>query len=218
MVDDLTPEQKIQKDWDEWYWKQVEPVKRDVDSGADSFDKSMLTLSSGALGVSLVFIKDIVPLGHAVWVCLLLISWVAFALCIVVTVVSFLLSIAALKHHRDLLDEMYRTKNYELEKNQTSGWNTAVWMSTRLALALFLLGLVLTMVFVIKNVGNSHSENVAKTSDAATVNVRNFYMTDTGKTVEKVVAPQDLGKGRQPSKLAPPPKAPVAPAPCPTKP
>jgi hypothetical protein len=218
MVDDLTPEQKIQEDWDKWYWPQAEQVKQDIDSGTDSFDKSMLTLSSGALGVSLAFIKDIVPLGHAIWISLLLISWVAFGLCIVTTVVSFLFSTAALKRHRDLLDEMYKTKNRELEKNQTSGWSIAVWICTRLALTLFLLGLVLTVVFVIKNVSSSHTENVAKTSDTATVNVRNFYMSDTGKAVEKVVAPRDLGKGRQPSKLAPPPKAPVAPAPCPTKP
>jgi hypothetical protein len=102
----------------------------------------------------------------------------------------------------------------------TAGWwyRIAVWICTRLALTLFLLGLVLTVVFVIKNVSSSHTENVAKTSDTATVNARNFYMSDTGKAVEKVVAPRDLGKGRQPSKLAPPPKAPVAPAPCPTKP
>jgi hypothetical protein len=177
----------------------------------------MLTLSSGALGVSLVFIKDIVPLGHAIWISLLLSSWVAFGLCIMTTVVSFLFSTAALKRHLDLLDEMYRTKNRELEKNQISSWNIAVRICTRLALALFLLGLVLTLVFAITNVSSFHAENVVKTQDAATVNVRNVYMSDTGKAVEKVVAPRDLEKGRQPSKLAPPPKAP-APAPCPTKP
>jgi len=175
----------------------------------------MLTLSSGALGVSLAFIKDIVPLGHAIWISLLLISWVAFALCIVTTVFSFLFSIAALKRHRDLLDEMYRTKDRELEKRQTSRWNV-VRICTYLALTLFLLGLVLTVVFVITNVSSSHTENVAKTPDPATVtDVRNFYMSEG---VEKVVVPHGLEKGRQPSKLAPPPKAPTAPAPCPTKP
>jgi hypothetical protein len=217
MADDVIPPPESQTEWAKWYWPQAVQVQRDINSGTDSFDKGMLTLSSGALGVSLVFIKDIIPLGHAVWISLLLISWVAFALCIVVTVVSFLLSTAALKRHRDLLDEMYKTKNRELEKNQTSGWSISVWICTRLALTLFLLGLVLTVVFVIKNVSNSHTENVAKTSDTATVTVRNVYMSDTGKAVEKVVAPRDLGKGRQPSKLAPPPKAPIAPAPCPTK-
>jgi len=41
-------------------------IWQDIQSSADNFDKYILTLSSGALGLSLSFIKDIVPLGTAV--------------------------------------------------------------------------------------------------------------------------------------------------------
>jgi hypothetical protein len=218
MTDDSIPPTETpdgDKAWNDWYWKQFEQIKRDIDSGADNFDKSMLTLSSGALAVSLAFIKDIVPLARAAWILTLLFSWVAFALCIVTTVVSFLFSIEALKKQRILLDEMLSTKDRELEKSQTSGWSTAVRVCTRVALTLFLVGLALTMIFVVKNVGGYQTES-AKTADTPTVsNVRNFYMSDS---VEKVVVPHGLEKGRQPAKLAPPPKSPVAPAPCPAKP
>jgi hypothetical protein len=211
---DETTETKGGGEWDKWYWTQVEQVQRDIDSGADSFDKSMLTLSSGALGVSLAIIKDIVPLGRAAWIPLLLISWISFALCIVTTVVSFLFSIAAQKKHRQLLDEMWTTKNRELEKRKPSAWNTAVWVCARTALTLFLVGLACTVIFLVKNVSGSRTEAAAKTTNGATVtDVRNFYMGDG----EKVVKVQGLEKGRQPMKLVPPPKVPVAPAPCPTK-
>jgi hypothetical protein len=204
--------------WDTWYWKQVEQVQQDINSGTDSFDKSMLTLSSGALGVSLAVIKDIVPLGQAAWISLLLISWVAFALCIVTTVVSFLFSITAQKKHRDLLDEIWTKKKPELAKSAPSAWNKAVTVCTRTALTLFLVGLACTVIFVVVNVSRLHAENAAKTSDAATVtDVGNLYMSDTGKMPEKAVTPQHLEKGRQPMKLVPPPKATVPPAPCPTK-
>jgi hypothetical protein len=204
------------KEWDKWYWTQAGQVKRDIDSGADSFDKSMLTLSSGALGVSLAFIKDIVPRGTASWICLLIISWIAFALCIATTVVSFLFSIAAHKKHRELLDKMWTTRKRELAELEPSVWNRLVTFCTRTALTLFLVGLASTMVFVVKNV-SSRAENSEGLPAAPSVrDVRNFYMSGTGET-RKVVVPRDLTKGRQPAKLVPPPKAPVAPAPAPAQ-
>jgi len=202
--------------WGDWYWKQVERVQEDISSGTDSFDKGMLTLSSGALGVSLAVIKDIVPLGQAVWVCLLLLSWIAFALCIVATVISFPCSIAAQKRHRDLLDRMYETKNRDLGKKESSGWKTAVSFCAHSALVLFLLGLFCTIIFVVVNVGKYRGDREGQRRDVpAVTNIRNLYMGNEGQFVEKVVKPQQsLEKGRQPMKLVPPPKPPANPAPC----
>jgi len=204
------------EEWDKWYWTQAEQVKRDIDSGADSFDKSMLTLSSGALAVSLAFIKDIVPLGTASWICLLIISWTAFALCIVTTVVSFLFSIAAHKEHRELLDKMWITRKRELADLKPSVWNRLVGICTRAALTLFLVGLASTMVFVVKNVSSAHVETPEMSRAPGVTDVRNFYMTDPGE-VRKVVVPRDLTRGREPAKLVPPPKAPPTPPPAPAR-
>lgn len=215
-----TPDDAVKwdKKWDKWYWTQRAETKKDLDSGSDSLDKSMLTLSSGTLGVSLAFIKDIVPLGQAIWIPLLKASWIVLAACILTTVFSFQFSINALKERLSLLDEIYRTKNHELEKNQSSGWNTAVVACTYTAQFLFVVGLACTIIFVITNVSGFHSERTAKGPDAATVtNVRNLYMSGEGTTVEKTARPQGVEKGRQPMTLAPPPKAPAAPAPCPAK-
>lgn len=202
--------------WNTWYWKQVEQAQQDINSGTDSFDKSMLTLSSGALGVSLAFIKDIVPLEQAAWISLLIVSWIAFALCIVSTVISFPFSIAAQKRHRELLDEIFTTKNHNLAKNESSSWSKAVTVCSRVALILFLGGLACTIMFVVRNVTDFQRKNEVTLPAAASVkNVRNYYMSGDGKTVEKVVQPQGIEKGRQPMKIVPPPKA-TAPGPCPT--
>jgi hypothetical protein len=200
--------------WREWYWKQAEQAQEDINSGADSFDKSMLTLSSGALGVSLAVIKDLVPLGQALWKSLLLTSWIAFALCITTTVVSFLLSIAAVKKHRELLDRMYEEKKGELANAVPTAWNKSVWFCTRIALVFFLTGLLCTMIFVVVNVQEYHGELPAKTVDALSItNMRYCDMTTKGQQIEKVVKPQDgVQKGRQPMGIVPPPKPP-APAP-----
>src|SRR6266576_3941345 len=64
----------------------------DIKSGTENFDKYMLTFSSGALGLSLAFIKDAVPLKTAVWITSLVGSWIAFVLCILATLLSFRLS------------------------------------------------------------------------------------------------------------------------------
>ena len=202
----------VDKNWQEWYWKQAEPAQQSINSGTDSLDKNMLALSSGALGVSLAFIKDIVPLGQATWICLLIISWCAFALCMTTTLLSFEFSIAGLKKHRELLDEMLKKKNPELARDQGSGWSTAVVVCRHAALILFLAGLACTVVFVIKNASSFHAAGTAKT------NIGTIYMSGEENKVERVVKPGELQRGRESMKVTPPPKAvPVAPAPCPTK-
>src|SRR5690348_9629107 len=59
---------------------------------ASSFDKAILSLASGAFGVSVVFLKDIVPqpLADTKW--LLGSSWAAFATSLVTILVGFLAS------------------------------------------------------------------------------------------------------------------------------
>ena len=207
------------KAWLDWHKSEAEQVREDINSGSDSFDKSMLTLSSGALGVSLAFIKDIVPLGQAVWRGLLVTSWIVFAVCILTTVMSFKLSIVALKKRRDLLDEMLRTQNPELQVLQDSGWNKAVSACNSTALVLFVLGLACSMIFIVRNMSGSPTEKDSQAYTPTVIQVTTYRMSEgDSKNVEKAITPKGLEKGRQPAKMVPPPKPPVAPPqPCPTK-
>jgi hypothetical protein len=60
--------------------------------GSRTFDKAILTLASGAFGVSIVFLKDIVPHPFSNTFCLLGASWFFFALSLVIILFSFLSS------------------------------------------------------------------------------------------------------------------------------
>jgi hypothetical protein len=53
---------------EELYDQHRDKVWDDIKSGTESFDKNMLTFSSGALALSLAFIKDVVPLSKAIWI------------------------------------------------------------------------------------------------------------------------------------------------------
>jgi len=197
------------------YKAQLERAWEDIQSSTDSSDKSMLTLSSGALGVSLAFIKDIVPLGQASWVWVLQTSWVAFALCITITVLSFQVSIAALKQHVAFLDKVNVEGNEEFFNKKTHHW-TLLKFCTWGAIAFFLVGLLCTMLFVIENVSSFHAGDKARTPEApATItDVRNFYMKEetSGKPIEKAVHQGDhLKKGREPIPMVQKPTPPVCP-------
>src|SRR6266851_1920817 len=128
-------------------------ICEDIQSSTDSFDQSLLTLSSGALGVSLAFIKDIVPLKEAVWIGLLFASWIAFALCIVTTVVSFLLSVKANKQQLGYIDEYYLDhKDDALDKHKASGYVKWLQRCTWIGIILFVAGLFCTIIFACENI------------------------------------------------------------------
>jgi len=192
--------------WEEWHRLQVSQNQSSLDSAFDSLDTNLLALSSGALGLSLAFIKDIVPLEHARDVALLLFSWFAFFVSIVSTLLSFKFSIAAHKRQRDVLDTALQER--KVPESRPPG---ALEWSNACSLWSFLLGLLCTMLFAGINVTYFHTADSTKQETpkaSASIDVRNYYMTEP--KVEKVVVPQGLQRGREPMKTIP------APSGCPT--
>lgn len=126
-----------------------ELVKKQI-SNSENFDRSVLTLSSSALGLSLAFTKDIAPFAtaHARWA--LLASWVLFAAAIISTMASFLVSQQAIKNM------IAAAQRYYLDHDEKSlkAPNRAADLTERLNYIsgiAFVLGMVLTMWFVIIN-------------------------------------------------------------------
>ncbi len=154
-------------------------VWEDTKSGTENFDKYLLTFSSGALALSLGFIKDVVKPENAVSLHWLLASWICFLLCILSTLVSFRVSIRALEKMGPYLDEFYLKGQAEaFNKHLEDFWTKAVDWCAYLAIAFFIIGLTCTMVFVDKN-------------------FRKVNQMNEDKTVEKVVA-GDAQKGLKP--------------------
>lgn len=120
----------------------------DMQSSTDSFDQSLLTLSSGLLALSVSFVKDIVPLSEAAHIWLLFLSWIFFALCILLTVSSFQLGIAAQKHHLKFIRQYYIERNAKA-LNKPSVPSTLLAVFTWFALVSFFAGILCTVIFCI---------------------------------------------------------------------
>jgi hypothetical protein len=120
------------------------------------FDKAILTLSGGAFGFSLAFIKDIVPTikgGTFFW---LLASWAGFGLSLLSTMISFLASQGACRKQIEILEQDFfgeekqeKQKKQEKLTNRAAGWTLGLNITS---IAAFILGVILLVVFVAINV------------------------------------------------------------------
>ena len=126
-------------------------LKRQL-SNSENADRAILSVSTAALGFSLAFLKDIVPLQDAVLGFLPYISWALFVLSIVVTLLSFFTSQKAID------DQLVLAHRYYIERDES-----AVQVRTRSALLterlniagamLLVAGLFATCAFVGINFG-----------------------------------------------------------------
>jgi hypothetical protein len=126
----------------------------DIQKSTDSFDQSLITMSSGVLGLSLAFVKDIVPLNKAVWLHVLYTSWVSFVLCVVITVISFRVSVAAQNKNLEFLAKYYLEHRDEFFNKQSAYSKALTWL-TWTAGVLLVVGLASTVLFCIKNVART---------------------------------------------------------------
>lgn len=131
------------------------------------YDTSVLTLSSAFLGLSIVFIKDVVsPLSTASYLTVLYLSWASFCLAIIVTICSFLIG---QQGYKALLDGAER---YYLKQDEDA-FKISVTISKRIEFVnyiyggFFVLGTILMLCFVITNflrISNMSDPNTAKQS------------------------------------------------------
>lgn len=189
-------------------------VQDDIRSGTENFDKNLLALSSGALGISLAFVKDIVPLQEAHLLFCLIASWIMFALCILVTMASFQVSIKALECSLPFSEKYYFNDERDaLDKHRDTFWCRAVDWCTWTAGILFVIGLVCTIVFVCVNVGEkkhmSKDEGTQKiiTSDLGKA-AKPGRMTplEEGYKPQPMTPTRDVGAGVKPGKMTPAPE------------
>ena len=135
-------------------------------SNSERYDGAILTLSTGALGLSLAFIKDIAPLPSAHSLNVLIISWWLFGSAIISTLISFLLS------QRGISRQLHYAERYYLHREEeyltkTNCFAKATDVMNHISGFLFVAAVVLTIVFVSANIrGNTSMTNESKTSIA----------------------------------------------------
>lgn len=124
----------------------VDLLKRQL-SNSENVDRAILSVSTAALGFSLAFLKDIVPLSESSFAFMPYVSWGLFMLAIMVTLASFFTSQKAIDEQLELAHRYYVERD-----------DSAMSIRPRLArvtdilnksgATLLVLGLVLTCVFV----------------------------------------------------------------------
>lgn len=110
---------------------------------AQQFDKSILTLSAGALALSVTFIDKIAPHPKENSLFFLVSAWGLFCLSLLITLVSFLSSQAACRTQRDILDDDISGKDIS-RINQPALWTLKL---NYLSIGSFILGIVALVVF-----------------------------------------------------------------------
>jgi len=119
-------------------------------SNSEKFDGAVLTLSTAALGLSLTFLRDVVPLGKAQCLSVLVISWCLFGLAIFSTMASFLASQLGIKRQLEYAEEYYLNKKDDfLTKENFPAKLTEV--INYISGFMFVAGILFTILFVATN-------------------------------------------------------------------
>jgi len=124
-----------------------ELIKSQIE-GSKQFDRAILTYSSGALMLSIIFMEKIAS-SPIQCKCLLILSWIFFILAIISTIISFLLSQKAHEEQIEILEELYIQGREEPRPNKFSSLTK---YSNILSAIFFILAALFLVIFSYKNI------------------------------------------------------------------
>lgn len=127
----------------------------------EDFDKTVLSLSGGALGVSFVFLKNVVGIPNIHSPLWLVGSWVSWGVSSICVLASFYTS------HHSLRRAIKQVDDGTIRQQVPGGWTQiATAILNAAGAALFLGGVLLMTVFVYQNVGKATDEQLETTTTA----------------------------------------------------
>jgi TRAP-type C4-dicarboxylate transport system permease small subunit len=112
-------------------------------TASQDYDKAVMTLAAGGLGISLAFIKDIAPHPNGVW--MIAVGWSCLAASLLLIFVSYLTS------QQRLLEQISQLDHPGNAARQIfGGWTRRLnWISG----AAFIAGVVFVVAFAVYNMG-----------------------------------------------------------------
>jgi len=116
---------------------------------SQSFDKYMLTLSAGALGLSITFIKQLAPNPLPKTLPYLYFSWGLFTLALLIVLMSLLFSQHAFHRQSKAMDKAYADQ--QDARSHHNIWVDATDWANWLSIIFFTAGVVCLMVFSSSN-------------------------------------------------------------------
>lgn len=136
-------------------------------SNSENYDKSILMYATGALALSLSFIKDIVPLKEAIGTGYLEASWLFWIGAIVSVLTSFVLGQEANELQRKLALRYYYEDDETAYKEENK-WIKYVKRANLTSGVLFVLGALATMVFAWSNIEHQRHLPTSEAKQMAT--------------------------------------------------
>ena len=136
-------------------------------SNAETYDRSILSLSSGFLAISIAFISNVVDLDDARWMLVLYGAWCGFSGAIVVVIGSVLYGQRGIKIQLKAARDYYLNEKKEA-LDQADGVAQTIDRWNRLSGVLFIASVLALTTFVVGNVGDTMSkETTGKETTAA---------------------------------------------------
>ena len=131
-------------------------------SNAENYDKAVLTLSTAALGFSVGFLKDFVPIAAAKWPNTLYLSWYALAGALIATILSYFASQRAITLQIKRAEDYYDRGSDDALPRTISA--VATDYLNYLSGGLFIAGIVLTTAFVSQNIEGASTMSTKQTT------------------------------------------------------
>ena len=119
-------------------------------SNSENLDRAILMLSSAGLGLSLVFVKGLVPLTKADCMCLLYFSWFLFGSAILSTLVSFFVSQQGIKKQLEMNKQYYLERKEEVV-NQKNLWASATERLSYVSALTYIVATFFLVLFITLN-------------------------------------------------------------------
>jgi hypothetical protein len=118
---------------------------------SEQFDKAILTLSAGGLGLSVGFVKDIAPVEQVLFLSILICSWALFCASILITLTSFVLSQISVERQLEYAKEYYLNDKPEFQ-NKVNPYTRATRLTNIISGIFFVSAAVLTVWFASANI------------------------------------------------------------------
>lgn len=144
-------EEDLQKSRREIYQEYRRDILKRQLSNTENLDRQILTLSSSILGITITFIKNVVPVDKAILVPLLIASWGLLTFAIISTLISFHVSQKGLSQQLLFAEKYYleECEEYGIKKNRFASLTE---LASYLSTGAFTLAVICLVMFISFNI------------------------------------------------------------------
>ncbi len=164
-----------------------------INKSEDDFEKNLIFLSSGALGLTLIFIEKIVPPKDSICLYLLIIGWGLLALTLAVNLISHLISKKDIqKSQSDYDNYVNETIDYDKLVEKQTIRNKKMDCINWLSVIIFISGILTIVLYTSLNFQNMAKKTTSSTK--TTIRVEKVQLGRTSPTPQKPVVQNTIAK------------------------